>query len=251
VLVGCVQLSDLDDLVFDDRASAGAGGATASSVNAGGMSSSSAGGGATAASGGSGGSAGGGGGPEGCGTVSFEDDFDPTIGNGWNGYAADQSVQYAAIGGELVLTAQVGSNAVVLVSTISEYDFTLGQLSVELSQATDASTAGHLYFSLTDAPSGGYVAFRKEASLLKIATDPSYAVLYEVIYDEVMHRHLRFRRDGATTHAETSPNGQSWSPLYSFPQLVYFEPNAVRLLLGMDSDGDAMEVHFDNARLCH
>jgi hypothetical protein len=90
-----------------------------------------------------------------------------------------------------------------------------------------------------------------EGTWLRIATDiPSYAVLHEAPYDPVMHRHLRFRRDGTTTHAEVSQNGQSWDPFYSFEQIDYFRPGAVRVLLGMDSDGDATQVRFDDVLLC-
>jgi hypothetical protein len=256
--LGCVQITDLDDMVFaagpggDAAASSasgvgttGVGGATSGPGTGGGAAS----GGAASAGGGAAGQGGGGSGD--CQTVLLSDHFDDgVIGSEWSDYTTNGTITLVEQGGAIVITAASGSTAGASLTTVDDYDFTSGELSVELVEAIASGSDGHMSFSLSQ-QDVGYVAVRKEGADIKVVTDlPSYTVMHEEAYSPTAHRYVRFRREGGVTHAEASADAADWMAMFSWQQDDYFPPGAVRVTLVAIAAGDGFTARFDNVLMC-
>jgi hypothetical protein len=261
----CVELSGLGGLEFGEEAPNGlssasggesSGGATtpaASGAGGGGVGGGAgpgAGGSASASTGAGGGGVGGQ--PVACDDVVFADDFnDGVLAAAWAPYTENGTISIDETGGELVIVAQEGSQADALIQTPALLDLSVGELTIELVQASESSDLGHVFFAFT-LESGEYLSFRKEQGLLKLTTDvPSYTILHQESYSAVNHRFLRFRRDGATTHVETSPDASGWDSFHSLNQDNLFSADDVRIILGVFAAGDGITARFDNVVLCH
>ena len=223
----------------------GVGGTGAGGAGAGGT-------GGAGGAGGAGGTGGGGGGPLHCGATdilseSFNDGIETSV--WW--YVASNGATIGEVGGEGVVVLPVdGSASWSGFVTRRLYGLVDDHLSVEVTQATNASTTAAVFLSGAFDDSNYIEMYLTQGTLqFTRSVGGAWAELASVAYDPLVHRHWRFREQAGTVYWETSSNGTSWVVRAQASTASLFPVDALRFELGAATDGGEVapgEAHFDD-----
>lgn len=231
-----------------------AGTSSSSSGGSGGAVSSSSGGASgNAGASGEGGSAGSGGGPlDPCGgTSALAEDFTGSdisfVWNTdeWNGASLGQS------GGELVIDLPINApdGAGANFYTDRYYNFRNDSVSVEVTSVGNMASTAWGAFGI-GMNNDNYIEIYAEEGVLHfgLEVNDDYTSLKTTMYDPAVHRHWRFREDGANTYLETSSDGMSWTTHVQIPSNTLFPLDLVGVQLSGGTDVPEMspgQIHFD------
>jgi hypothetical protein len=115
-------------------------------------------------------------------------------------------------GGQVTLTPPSDVAGVARRRTTDSFRLTNGELTVRLVQSLTTSPDGELRFSVNGS-GDDFVGFLLSNGTLGFAYDGAGgpAMAASVNYNAQLHRYLRLRERGGSTHWETSPDGELWS----------------------------------------
>jgi len=165
------------------------------------------------------------------------DDFNNNVKDSkWNAYGNPPPVsdRIREVNGRVEIRPRSGdSGAYTGYVSSSTYDLTDSWTHVELVQPLRAAPGAETHF-LAESGSNA-VSFRLEEGALKCyqSVAGTFTQLERVPYDPKMHRWLRLREKSGTFSWEVSPDGCTWTPVFSKPTPVTLSSVSLKIQVGI------------------